>query len=411
MSRSAGGAPARVASCRASTPSRCCCCGRAAECRRPPVRPGSSAWIDARDRRADPVRPDAAGVAVPGEATSRPDSGSGNGDLPDAAGEPDRGDLDRSRDERVARMIEGPDRARPLAGRPDAHRARRPGAGALRHLGRARGAARRRPRRCARQSGSASRRPRRCRARLALPTCSPSSGCCTSSPRPAGGCPTLPGNLADVVATVSGWQVRQADVLASVPETDDWIVMGRSDTREDRIEVRRTWLRGRQSRRWAMLLSFAAYRQSLDDSWVGRLHRPCRPAPLSGRLAALPRQPPLRRARLRTRRSSGLTLAEACAEIGFAVAAEPWLEHVPVSVRAAPTIGDGRWVLTDATGSLPLLGGPGRDRGRAGRVRGRAGHDHRRVDAAGAGAAHVSISATASIDVGPRADPSFVGAA
>ena len=26
--------------------------------------------------------------------------------------------------------------------------------------------------------------------------------------------PALPGNLADVVATASGWQVRQADVLA-----------------------------------------------------------------------------------------------------------------------------------------------------------------------------------------------------
>ena len=68
---------------------------------------GVETWIDARDRRADPVRPDAEGVAVPGEATDRPDSGSGNGDVPDAAGDPDRDDLDRSRDERVARMIEG----------------------------------------------------------------------------------------------------------------------------------------------------------------------------------------------------------------------------------------------------------------------------------------------------------------
>ena len=49
--------------------------------------------------------------------------------------------------------------------------------------------------------------------------------------------PGLPGELADAVATASGWQVRHADVLGGVPETDEWFVAGRSDTREDRIEV------------------------------------------------------------------------------------------------------------------------------------------------------------------------------
>ncbi len=78
--------------------------------------------------------------------------------------------------------------------------------------------------------------------------------------------PELPPALADSVAVALGWQVRQADVLAGVPITDRWQVMGRSDTREDRIEVRRVWLRGQATQRWAMVLSFAAYRQSLDDS-------------------------------------------------------------------------------------------------------------------------------------------------
>jgi hypothetical protein len=77
---------------------------------------------------------------------------------------------------------------------------------------------------------------------------------------------SLPGPLADAVATTVGWQVRQADVLAGVPDTDTWIVAGRSDTREDRIEVRRHWLRGAATGRWALVLSFAAYRQSLDTS-------------------------------------------------------------------------------------------------------------------------------------------------
>ena len=58
----------------------------------------------------------------------------------------------------------------------------------------------------------------------------------------------LPAPLADAVATACGWQVRQSDVLSGVPDTDEWIVAGRSDTREDRIEVRRTWLYGETSR-------------------------------------------------------------------------------------------------------------------------------------------------------------------
>ena len=91
----------------------------------------------------------------------------------------------------------------------------------------------------------------------------------------------LPAPLADAVATACGWQVRQSDVLSGVPDTDEWIVAGRSDTREDRIEVRRTWLYGQSSGRWAMVLSFAAYRQTLDLSLpVGQLSQR-RPAPVS----------------------------------------------------------------------------------------------------------------------------------
>ena len=76
----------------------------------------------------------------------------------------------------------------------------------------------------------------------------------------------LPAELGDGVAVAVGWQVRHAAVLAGVPDTDRWHVIGRSDRREDRIEVRRSWLRGERSGRLAMVLSFAAYQQSLDSS-------------------------------------------------------------------------------------------------------------------------------------------------
>ncbi len=201
--------------------------------------------------------------------------------------------------------------------------------------------------------------------------------------------PQLPGPLADAVATSCGWQVRQADVLAGVPETDLWVVAGRSDTREDRIEVRRTWLRGASTGRWAMILSFAAYRQALDTSLVvgeafsADLHR----YPGSSWRAlvgvrhadgaeALPIAPP-----------AG-SVVDACAAVGDALAAEPWLDRVPATVAAAPTLVDGRWVLSDDTGAVALAPEAPGVADAARRLARPARRRDRRVDRRWCGAAH-----------------------
>jgi hypothetical protein len=168
---------------------------------------------------------------------------------------------------------------------------------------------------------------------------------------------TLPVPLADSVASTIGWQVRQADVLAGVPMTDHWTVMGRSDTREDRIEVRRIWLRGATTGEWAMLLSFAAFQQSLDTSFdVGtQVHADLfrYPGAVALRVLVGPRHgdaqpaPPV----------AGSSVAEACNQVGRALTAEPWLERYPLCVDAALTRAGGRWLLTDSSGSLPLVDG------------------------------------------------------
>ncbi len=225
---------------------------------------------------------------------------------------------------------------------------------------------------------------------------------------------TLPPGLADSVATTIGWQVRQADVLAGVPHTDTWVVMGRSDTREDRIEVRRIWLRGTGDRSgggpWAMVLSFAAYRQSLDASLtVGtQMHADVFRYPgavalrvLMGAIHGDPQSAPT---------PSGSSVAEACAEVGRALAAEPWLERHPLCVVAAPTRAAGRWLLTDATGSLPLVEGA---TGVATLLACSAGRPVT-VTAEWTAAGLVPLTvhlADRAVDIGPVADPSFVGAA
>ena len=192
--------------------------------------------------------------------------------------------------------------------------------------------------------------------------------------------PDLPSALADVVATACGWQVRQADVLAGVPDTDTWVVAGRSDTREDRIEVRRTWLHGTSTGRWAMLLSFAAYRQSLDttfavgETFTADLHRypgSSWRALVGARHDDVPVTPII---------PPTATVAEACDAVGAALAAEPWLDRVPVTIAAAPTFTDGGWVLTDATGSLGVAPEARRPADRARRLPRRCRRRDGRVD-------------------------------
>ena len=106
-----------------------------------------------------------------------------------------------------------------------------------------------------------------------------------------------------------------------------------------------------------MLLSFAAYQQTLDDSWaVGTVVRADLHRYPGGSLRALTG---VRHAEaLPVQRVAGLTIADACTEVGDRVAVEPWIERMAVTVTAAPTFAGGRWVLTDATGALPLLAGP-----------------------------------------------------
>ncbi len=382
-------------------------------------RPGSvESWIERRDRRA----------ASPGEATTPAGSVSGTDESSDGAspgssgGDPagevgdvspaDRDELDRSRDDRVARMLEGlieldrwlEDRMRTGLADPALARYGTWDQLAARLVDARAGALANRVRRLAGLVGAGPDWHAEVLAELGLLHLIAQAG---------RRLPSLPGELADAVATASGWQVRHADVLGGVPETDEWFVAGRSDTREDRIEVRRLWLRGVHSGRWAMLLSFAAYRQSLDDSFtVGTVvHADIHRYP-GGSLRALAGRRHADPLPFTTPRA--VTIVEACDQIGAAVAGEPWLERYPATVRAAPSVADGRWMLTDTTGSLPVQA------------------DDRALGTllaacADAPAGDMSVEMTIewtpwgvrlltvhlpdrTLDLGPRADASFVGA-
>jgi hypothetical protein len=368
---------------------------------------GAAAWIDARDRRPNADRagvPPAAGSEHGGGQPG--DSGADREPPPDPAQPPT--DPDRSRDERVARMLEGlreldrwlEDRMRAGLADPALARYATWDALAARLVDARAGALANRVRRLAGLVGASPDWHADVLGELGMLHLIAQAGMRL---------PELPGALADAVATVAGWQVRQTDVLAGVPETDEWVVAGRSDTREDRIEVRRTWLRGTRSDRWAMLLSFAAYRQSLDTSWT-----------VGTSLAAdLFRYPGgSLRCLAGTRHGEATpaahvvaaTVADNCDAIGAMVAAEPWVERLPATLVAAPTIVGDRWVLSDTTGALPLLTNA--------RCLGTllAASEGRPITITVEWTPRGLVPLTLhlddrAIDIGPRADPDFVSAA
>ena len=220
----------------------------------------------------------------------------------------------------------------------------------------------------------------------------------------------LPAPLAESVAAALGWQVRQADVLAGVPVTDDWVVMGRSDTREDRIEVRRVWLRGRNTGGWAMVLSFAAYQQVLDESMEVGTSMPADVFRYPGVLGL--------RALVGQRHGSpttahdvrGDSVVGACRSVGEAVAAEPWVERVPCCLTGTLTRVEGSWVLTDDDAALPVEATPGALATMLACSQG--GPVTLTAEWTPSGLVPLTIHMVdRAVDVGPVADPSFVGAA
>ena len=165
--------------------------------------------------------------------------------------------------------------------------------------------------------------------------------------------------LRDTVRSRVGFTVRQADVLASAtPVRDHWHVLARRDLDQDRIRTRRTWLRGRHTGRTALVLSFAAVGQSLDDSLtVG--------TQVDADLAFYPGAVPLR-ALVETRRDTtpggappGGTVAGLLAGYAAALAQDPWLDTWPAVLDATPARAPVP-CLSDAAGeALPLHPGAG----------------------------------------------------
>jgi len=166
---------------------------------------------------------------------------------------------------------------------------------------------------------------------------------------------SLPPELAATVRLRVGLPVAAEEVLAGAPVRDRWQVLGVRDEPENDLMVRRVWLRGAQTGRAALVLSFAGPGQvfvtdlvpgtALDADLcfypehlrvlIARRHAPA--APLTTVAAAV-------------------GVAAAMREYAEALAADPWLERWPmVLAGVTPARAADRWCLTAGDGEgVPL---------------------------------------------------------
>jgi hypothetical protein len=177
----------------------------------------------------------------------------------------------------------------------------------------------------------------------------------------------LPPGLAAVVRSRVGYTTSRDDVLASPAVSDVWQVLGSRDIPDAPVPVRRVWLRGRDTGRLALLLSFAA---GPGGSFPGTTEAVLAAGDeLRADMHYYPGQPPLRAVTGENRgtpRPGGQPepsrggIAALLEDWAAALEHDPWLTEWPALLAGIPVAGStpgGRWHLVDASGAaLPLLG-------------------------------------------------------
>ncbi|TCJ99699.1 DUF5691 domain-containing protein [Nocardia alba] len=170
----------------------------------------------------------------------------------------------------------------------------------------------------------------------------------------------LPEPLRAGIRTHIGYPTSAESVLAEPAVRDRWLVLGMRVSEQDRLHTRRTWLRGRASGRWALLLehSFAT------PNFTGEV-----PAPgneVDADLHYYPGAASLR-AQWGTRHGApepfttvpavgGTTIDDALTAYAGAVSEDPWLRAWPALLTdVVPVLDENGWQLVAADGTALSL--------------------------------------------------------
>lgn len=171
----------------------------------------------------------------------------------------------------------------------------------------------------------------------------------------------LPAPLQQTLRQYLGYTVREEEVLVQGEAIHDrWHVIGQAAEEDDKVRIQRTWVRGEQSGRRALLLQFAAGSQNFASSWMpgsafeadlayypGAL---AQRALLKGQATPLPVPQGF---------SHAITVAGLLDESAGMLAQNPWLErHAAVLQGVVARRNGEQWQVVDEAGlALPLNGG------------------------------------------------------
>ncbi|HEX7376120.1 MAG TPA: SWIM zinc finger family protein [Pirellulales bacterium] len=166
--------------------------------------------------------------------------------------------------------------------------------------------------------------------------------------------------LAGDIRQILGWNVSQADLDQSGDvESDRWVVVGQWVDDDERVRAQRSWVVGRNTGRWGLLLQFSVGGQPFPESIVAGTEQ-------AGRLMFYPGAARLR-AKFAQREGAVTSLVDR--PPGFDtigdfldhatafLAKQPWLDAFGGVLRDATLVPADTWLLRDRTGhALPLRG-------------------------------------------------------
>jgi hypothetical protein len=171
----------------------------------------------------------------------------------------------------------------------------------------------------------------------------------------------LPLPLAADVRAAVGWTLDRDEVATSGERlTDQWAVVGQSVSEDERFRTQRTWLLGRHTSRFALILQFAAAEATFPER-LPPGHQ------LNAELAFWPSAHPLR-AIILNREAEPTPLTDRLAGLGdiealldrqaAALARQPWLDRIPIALGdVVPVVDDQSFFVVDRAGqALPLAG-------------------------------------------------------
>lgn len=164
-----------------------------------------------------------------------------------------------------------------------------------------------------------------------------------------------PGIRSDLRAALGPGTDREAVLASGERLADEWLVEGQYCEEEDRLTVRRVWLRGLASGRDALFVDYAHGGRNFDSAWITGWVYPAELAffPGAGALRAVAVDHPQPTAL--SGDPPGRGLGDSLQRIAVHVAANPWQAPLPIRVDdGIPLAAEGGWRLVAEGRSLAL---------------------------------------------------------